>query len=518
MNDFKREIEWRNEEGMRTIDWLHSISKYECFNPEDENNLVKIFFHEIIIFLTGHLIWRDQEEHLDNALLQSDDTPLPYVSKSLWKEPNLNDISAPFRVSMISLAKQTLINICATAWFILKNKTIVGPILFFSSNSMAQVSKLDFIRLASKNRMKVKFFAGRRLPLVNLEAQLRGLEKQLEIWFKANDFSFPHERASLLVKHISSYCIEASDQIVKSPRSPDSLAVVWSQARLRVRMDAVHWKKQGGRLVLIQHGNQHNYILDDPIIGYSESSFCDFTLGYGSLDIPFGKLNNPTTSPNPKRLTRSSGEVIDCFRSTKDSMDFKEIDWASAKVLYIPTALSLNRSYLPFREIGDSRYLAWWQYLAKTIPNLKVKSHPKQMSSPQTKGIEFVSGDLLENAKQYDVLIFDFVSTALANVSLLPVHILYLDIGMQNLSPEVVSILKLRGHYVDNCDFSIDVLSQLEQQKFQGKDRLSYASNLSIANKNHYSSDAYDEYDDTMSQLRQILLDKDLEIAAKASQ
>ena len=78
------------------------------------------------------------------------------------------------------------------------------------------------------------------------------------------------------------------------------------------------------------------------------------------------------------------------------------------------------------------------------------------------------------------MLIFDYISTAFADISCLPKHILFIDIGIQSLSDEVKSVLKKRCHFVDNRNFDINLAQELKIENFLNKERELYARSFCV--------------------------------------
>ena len=151
----------------------------------------------------------------------------------------------------------------------------------------------------------------------------------------------------------------------------------------------------------------------------------------------------------------------------------------NAKIIVHLTSFSGNLTYLPFRDIGDKAYKEWHNSLFNYFPNLVAKIHPKQKSKIILDK-KYKQGDLVSICKRFDLLIFDYISTAFADISCLPKHILFIDIGIQSLSDEVKSVLKKRCHFVDNRNFDINLAQELKIENFLNKERELYARSFCV--------------------------------------
>ena len=215
------------------------------------------------------------------------------------------------------------------------------------------------------------------------------------------------------------------------------------------RFLAARSRGAGLPVVAISHGETEG-VLDEPLFGYGERSYATHLLGYG----PAGR-----TLPENATYVRSLYELPEYVESDADTVRRLHRPDAGveatppldgARAVYVPTSFSGPSRYGPFRDVPDALYLGWQEALFRELPDAVWKGHPKEHNRAltPTNAAHTSRRPLPEYLETADVFIFDYVSTALATVMATSKPVVFLDIGLRNLGPDAMRLLKRRCTYV----------------------------------------------------------------------
>ena len=81
----KKIIRERNSAGMEAYKSLSDFSNTRLSEWNDDHNLIKIFMHEFMIYLSQHLLWKiDPPNEYDLSMEK-----IPYVTKSFLNDPKI---------------------------------------------------------------------------------------------------------------------------------------------------------------------------------------------------------------------------------------------------------------------------------------------------------------------------------------------------------------------------------------------------------------------------------------------
>jgi hypothetical protein len=210
---------------------------------------------------------------------------------------------------------------------------------------------------------------------------------------------------------------------------------------------AINFLQQGKQVIALTHGEISNSVLDEPVYGYSEQTLCTTLVDYGDF-LPSKNVHGPILPPETV-LHRSSDVVRNCLRED-DSINCLEL--AKSRILFIPTIYQKNALWGPKHAYESEVYHKWHMTVASVLPDITLKLHPKTRYTP----ITTCSVDhrrLDDCIDEYDVIMFDYFSTAavLAIYSNKPV--IYFDIGLRTLDAEFLRDLEQRCSIIE-IDFS----------------------------------------------------------------
>ena len=242
-----------------------------------------------------------------------------------------------------------------------------------------------------------------------------------------------------------------SNQVIK----PEKGAIVGSRVNHENRKIAINFLQQEKPVVGYTHGEICNEIMDEPAVGYGELGYCSVLVDYGDCKY---RGNSEYIKPLVKAtqtIRRESKSVRKIYRA---SSSIKMTNRKSDKWLYVPTAYH-KVYYGPFRGISNERYKRWQRALMEAHPSLTIKTHPKSDSFNEGK----VETRMLEACIQdYDILIFDFYSTAMTLGVFSDKPVLYFDIGFRNMSKEFREDLKRRVFF-SQIDVRANFAEQIRQ-------------------------------------------------------
>jgi hypothetical protein len=292
--------------------------------------------------------------------------------------------------------------------------------------------------------------AGRILAPASVSLRIPELPRHLEILSEhVHALLERHKLAALarpvsdvVRRHIQTFAVPGS-----APSPPWDVLITGSLTIRANRLLAALARANGIPVITVLHG-EHDGFLDEPVFGYGERSFCTHLLGYGPAgrELPSRGLYARGIYETPVYEESSS----DLIRRVYTSPDVPELgDLSDKRLLYVPTSFSGIRRYGPFRDMPDALYLRWQETLFRTFPDMMWKGHPKDRLALVPRGARHQTRQLLhECLDQADVLVFDYVSSALALGIATTKPLLFFDVGRRHLVPGALAQLPQRCIYV----------------------------------------------------------------------
>ena len=469
----------RNQAGVALFEELLVLAENDTAGIGDEDNLVKIFMHQIMIFLSGHLIQMSGE--LD-GLEYSERNLFPYVNRSFFLVPNGFENRQVTKTSRQKIPIW-LLNFITSLSFFIVNRSFSGLRIELCVSSNLPVSAVKLTIKAIMAGVLPHWFESQPIAIKNLDRQLENLNDFMEKWFERYAIGNGALRAKIFCNEILRFVHSDNKNMhEKTPRSTQSsMTLTSSQAVIEERLNAVSAIKRGNFVFLLSHGLHSSHAIDEPIIGYAERSYCHAEICYGQ-DLTVTQSYNSSLTPPCDFLARSANAIM----SVRNDAGSGNIHFASSigtdpKILYVPTALTGNDNYLPFRNISDRLYLVWQHSLAQAIPGMAIKPHPKQIVEAASNFSDIETGKLSDVIQHYDLLIFDYASSAFAEAVASDKAIMYLETGGRNLSKQALAAIQDRCHYVDARDGSTQIIDEIKSSNFEGKNRFAYTDLFSIA-------------------------------------
>ena len=392
-------------------------------------NVVAVFFHDLVFILTGY-----------DLRLREIDSPYRPQTPAEWRPvkrlPYLdfadaeNGIAPEAKIYGIIEPEVRRSRRWGSAI-----SRVVGPLVGARRTvAIAKPSALNPRHLSSaivQGRMQVTFPSPLPLAIPGLSRQMEHLDRCIEEMADALGWPGSPARVMEVVgRHIRALAVEGDPQ----PVSYQAL-ICGSLAEPFNRLLAARARAAGVSVVEVSHGGGDG-MYDEPLYGYGERSFATAVLGFGPAG---GELLGAaeyveSLNEDPSYIESDEPGVKGLYQgpevSQLGSLDGK-------RVFYVPTSFAGCTRYGPFHDIPDRMYLQWQEQVFRAFPDAVWKSHPKDATAhglvPRgaRRVVEVPFRDCLHEA---DVFVFDYLSTAFCLAAATSKPIIFLDIGLRNLS------------------------------------------------------------------------------------
>jgi hypothetical protein len=445
----------------------------------DNDNIVKIFFHPLMVFLSGHLYFKNNE---DSAVKDQPDASFPFIDRQYFTFPRRFVVQRK-KTKTRSHLPLGLINAFLRLLFYLSPNKKSGFVVELNVSSGYAISRIATVWGLLLEGVQPVFVRSKAPKISGLELQLDYLKDALTDWFAVEGINQGKQRA----EHFCNAALQIlqlahkDSAIKKNKPYKSTILLTSSHAKIIERLNAIQGRASGKLVLQVGHGLINSKAIDEPIFGYAERSFCDAEITFGEVHDIDLSLNVPTTSGSTS-IARSSNEVLKSLKRPEARSNIKsEEHTTGTQALYVPTSIDGSRTYYPYRSIPDEIYLWWHSELKKQFPNLAVKPHPKQKTLFVNNFRETETGPLLEVSERYGLIIFDYLSTAFAEIAATAKPIVFIDIGARNLSDDALSSIKKRCYYIDNRNFDVDIRAELSVfGDLSCKDRYSFSKKFSV--------------------------------------
>ena len=211
-------------------------------------------------------------------------------------------------------------------------------------------------------------------------------------------------------------------------------------------------------------------------------------MGYGragNINVNGGKYLHSLYSFEPEYI-ESSSEFINNNFDVDSKVEIRNVNIAEGKYAYIPTKQMGCNRLGPFLSISDNDYIKWQKSIFEIFPALFYKAHPKEkFENPFSRHGRIVFDSLEECIDDFDGFVTDNVlSTAFANIALTNKPIIYLNIGLGNLTPYAEKLIRQRAIWID-VDFNNlqDIRRKVDTEMCKPKIN-KYTTEFSLTNNN----------------------------------
>lgn len=405
-------------------------------------NLCAIFFHDLMIILSGSALRRNEIEsgHASEETL-GQLSCFPYVGYQDLQygiDPNAKLTKTPFSLRASS---RRFFHALDDAWRGQRGAWR-GSVAILPS-----VLQPDRIwRELVNRRVRPVRCRATRLKIPALEEQLIEIGRCIdavvaEIDLPLNPEDLSHVIRGHIMGRLAQTPIPALGRI--------DAVLTGSLCELPNRMSAAAAQALGVPVVAIMHGEQAG-VLDEPVVGYGEFTYATTSIGYGSAGRPgdgFGFVRSLYDLPT---YIESTSPVLWQIYGGNRVLQFDGLH--SREALYVPTSFSGYMRYGPFRDLPDRLYRRWQETLLKHFPRLVLKPHPNKSLHPgfgPRNASTVIEYDLVDVLDHYSVVVTDYVSTALAVAAATNKPLLHLNLGLRNMTNLARECLKRRAIWVD---------------------------------------------------------------------
>lgn len=391
-------------------------------------NIISIFFHEIVIFLTSWVIVNNSYQSYNKK------ANLPFVSTTFIneQEPDYSFSKSPilrwnFKFKLLSFIskilpfkKQISISNLIPGFFLKK------IILFITFNYRLNLPKKSLI-----------FFKNKSEEFNHLEETIKKISSKYNLsinQFKINAF------LSYVDQFITDEDLTDSDDLITG-----------SNLNINNRILSANSIKNNKKVISTDHSKLGLSCLDEPLFGYGEFAFLtDY-------------FDNRKFALKNKRINFSSKINIhqNSINLIQKNKIFTSIN-PNLKYLYIPTSFSENYLYGPFRNFEDNLYYKWQNTMLNFFNdlNITIKLHPKtKFEFEYAKSIKLNLGKLEEELKSYDIIIMDYISSAFSSAMLSKLPVIFFNLNNRIVNKSALENIKKSCIY-----FEINLLDNIKIQ------------------------------------------------------
>jgi len=267
---------------------------------------------------------------------------------------------------------------------------------------------------------------------------------------------------NIINKHLKSY-LEYNEPIKNNKKYKFILIGAPSESVNRV--NSILAKKDKTPVITFMHGGGDQTMYDEPRIGYCESSFVDYIIGYGKAGIDYENSSYVRGFTIPPKFIKSSSSFISKIYKTGKVNTINKI--SDCKWMYVPDSGQLINQHGPYAgSINVLVYFKWQKQIIERFPGLFYKKHPKgdplfraisdesmaKLIGINLKDINIVTDNFTDAYNICDGFIFDTVSTAFMIAVATDKPIIYFNIGKRKLTKDAEKMIKERCLWVDIID------------------------------------------------------------------
>ncbi len=442
-------------------------------------NIVAIFFPQLIKLLTGILLKRNELSNSyifdSNLQLHNPLQNFPYIGYYEILNQSLNTSEKNYSPDYILNKKYRLLNYIGN-YFLRKPKIA----LYDLSCDTKYITK----RLIYKGYCPY-FPSVEKLCIPNFYEQLDLLEESFDETVQQFDLPIKTcDIVQLFDKFCSPYLSNNNKSIIFD------VLITGTLQNLEARILAAKARSQDIPVISLSHGDGDQLVVDEPRTGYGELTYSNIFIGYGE-----GGKKNIQNSKYLHSLFEepyfvpANSDV--CQQVYSHSQRIKSLsEYNDPTYIYVPTKYVDYLRYGPYHSMPDKLYYEWQKTIYAMFPDAIYKKHPKLFcyDTPFKKIINDNFKTCYENA---DVFLFDVIATAFNVAAATDKPIIYFNLGVRNLHPEVIPLIKERCIWVDVRDNKSSRFIQLQIHSQRDKTlRNNYTRQFCIIDSDQKREDA----------------------------
>tara|TARA_Y100000591_G_C21842217_1_gene706386 strand:+ start:14 stop:1432 length:1419 start_codon:yes stop_codon:yes gene_type:complete len=405
-----------------------SVKKYSNF---PKINLLSIIFPQLYYYLTSSIINQKVKPYSKNVYF-------PCVN-SRYLNNNINFTKSVdnnfFKKKVSQLKKKIYANVPYA-------KISTSNVFFNIYNELENELSKRFIF-----RKKVLF---KPLYLQNLNEQFRYLEGYLDQFAKKYNIK-NLKYTDNFINYIRFYFSYEDIKIDDS-----QILFVGSNSLLENRITSANYLKKKRKVISFNHANYNTLIIDEPNQEYTEFTFCNYYVDYGSLNIQKRKLQTDFFAPK---------EIIN-LNNFKLKKIFSTQEYKNNKIIYVPDSFNGDHRAGCYREMDDRKYYKFQKKILNSNKDVLIKKHPKEKYFYNKNSLHFKKFRMDEKRilrtnlslilKNYKLFIVDRISQAFFEIARSQAKILYLNIGRRRIKKKILQQIKKRALVIDVDPYKIN--------------------------------------------------------------
>ena len=263
----------------------------------------------------------------------------------------------------------------------------------------------------------------------------------------------------------------------------DRLLLVGSLSKINNRVVAANFCNNHRHVVTVHHGYAGWLgVLNEPIFGYGESSFCTAIVQPGMVEAnALPSSENITRVLMPEQPAVFGADTVEIRKIVSSSSEcIPTLDQLEKpRAMYVPTLYSGFEAYAPFRGLLDDIYLEWQQSLISNLAGkfeITVKLHPKGVSVLPSAKVKVEKEPFQKCYVNGDIYIFDYISSAFNIAAATDRPIIFFDLKVRKLHPKALAAVKERCIYISIEDLFQQTMNDLIDLQGSKKCKNTYTS------------------------------------------
>lgn len=416
--------------------------EYELMKKDINSNMILtgLFFHDIMALLTSYFIKIKEIKYnlVMNNLVNERLTSFPYID--YYDILNNLDYSNKQITPLINKDLNYRFKIIEKVSSILNtNGKKIGI-----GSMPAGINMKPFVFEIIRNGHEIIFLSKNnfKIDIPKFEYQLKSLLDRINLFIPK---SFNNKYLFNLMKN---YFSKQNISNIDLPEIDLFISGEIMAGKNMNRLYAASYYEKGVRVVGTMHGYATG-MLNEPNNGYGEYSYISDLVMYGqsAMNHNLDKYKKPLTNINNYHYI-SDKKIKEIYDPKKIIIKFSE--FTEPKILYVPTLFCGFGTYGPYRQIPDKLYFDWMKNLAKNIPNISFKLHPKGYKKYDLGlNIKFINGYLEDILEDINVFIFDYISSAFTLACATDKPIIFFNLGINNITDEAEIAIRNRCIWID---------------------------------------------------------------------
>lgn len=410
---------------------------------QNKSVLLGVYFHELQKYACSYYLCKNSK------IIYEDKIIFPFINTNYVNNtPKLEFKTSPHARRISKIAKI----ISLLSQLIFTNKSI-------DLSDQLPINYQDML-LHFIYRYKISIVANQLLYIKNKNVEISIIRNTLNKLTKKLNINNPIFFIDNFISFIESSITE------EKPHLKSKVFICTSTMSIRNRIMAANYQNQNIPVISIGHGFHSVYVYNEPFVGYGELSFCDHYITYGN-NLDFSKNQFFKSLTKTPQIHFRGSKFIESLNNNHNLIVKNN---SPLKILYIPTSFSGSHTYGPYRDMEDYLYYDWQNTIGESLGDevtYKAYLTTEQSQIPTNfKNIE--RQNLKDIVNNFDIFVIDYLSTASAIVQATNKPILFFNIGLRNLSPDVEEVMKKRFQWVDinfNANLNLQIKDAYEKIK-----------------------------------------------------